>query len=33
MNYDLATIFIIEPSKEFNMSIDAPAEDYEDLFT
>lgn len=26
------SIFIVDPTKEFNMSIDAPAEDYEDLF-
>lgn len=27
-----ATLFIVDPTKEFNMSIDAPAEEYEDLF-
>jgi hypothetical protein len=28
----LAALFIVDPTKEFNMSIDAPAEEYEDLF-
>ena len=27
-----AAIFIVDPTKEFNLSIDAPAEKYEDLF-
>ena len=27
-----ATFFIVDPTKEFNMNIDAPAEEYEDLF-
>lgn len=28
----IAAIFIVNPTKEFNMRIDAPAENYEDLF-
>jgi hypothetical protein len=27
-----AVFFIVDPIKEFNMSIDEPAEEYEDLF-